>query len=79
MKKLLFLLLLIVTVGYSVKAQDSKDKVKKTSTIGQKIHNTFSRHKRHSGYKSKHTHHGVTHKHKVNRKTGEVKNKVTDQ
>lgn len=79
MKKLLFLLLLTGSFGFAVHAQEDKDKVKKTSTVGQKIHNTFSKHKKHSGYKVKHTHHGVTHKRKVNNKTGEVKSKVKDQ
>ena len=31
-----------------------QDKVKKTSTLGQKVHNTFSKHKRYNGYKVKH-------------------------
>lgn len=44
------------TVGIAAHAQDNKDKVKKTSTIPQKIHNTFSKHKRHKGYKVKHKH-----------------------
>ena len=78
MKKVVFLLLLAVGVVFTVNAQEDKDKVKKTSTLGQKIHNTFSKHKKHSGYKSKHEHNGVTHKHKVNTKTGEQKNKIKD-
>lgn len=55
-------------------AQD-KDKVKGTSTVPQKVHNTFSKHKKHKGYKVKHSHHGHTSKHKVDLKNGEVKNK----
>ena len=70
--------MLAIGVGFAVNAQEDKDKVKKTSTLGQKIHNTFSKHKKHSGYKSKHEHNGVTHKHKVNTKTGEQKNKIKD-
>ena len=35
------------------KQKHTKVKVKKTSTIPQKIHNTFSKHKKYSGVKSK--------------------------
>ena len=76
MKKLLFLILFSVAFGITSKAQDDKDKVKKTSTLGQKVHNTFSKHKKHKGYKTKHEHNGVKHKHKVNYKTGESKTKI---
>ncbi len=76
MKKLLFLVMLAFTISISVNAQDAKDKVKKTETIPQKVHNTVSRHKKHKGYKTKHKHHGVTKKHKVDMKNGEVKNKT---
>jgi len=31
-----------------------EDKVKRTSTLPQKVHNTFSKHKHYSGYKVKH-------------------------
>ncbi len=75
MKKLLFLLLVITSINITVNAQE-KDKVKKTSTIPQKVHNTFSKHKKYKGYKVKHKHHGITRKHKVNYKDGEVKNKT---
>lgn len=75
MKKLLFLFFLAFTVTFA-NAQDSKDKVKKTETIPQKVHNTFSKHKKHKGYKTKHKHHGITRKHKVNVRDGEVKDKV---
>lgn len=34
----------------TVKKDKDKEKVRKTSTIGQKVHNTFSRHKHHNGY-----------------------------
>ncbi len=74
MKKLLFLLMLSFTIGFAAKAQD-KDKVKKTSTPVQKVHNTVSRHKKYKGYKVKHRHHGHTRKHKVDMKDGEVKDK----
>ena len=78
MKKLLLIVLFAVSIGFATKAQEDKDKVKKTSTIGQKIHNTFSKHKKHNGYKTKHEHKGVMHKHKVNTQTGEQKNKIKD-
>ncbi|MEO6522344.1 MAG: hypothetical protein ABIN91_11740 [Mucilaginibacter sp.] len=58
MKKILFLLVFAVTMGSVAMAQEKvvKDevKVKKTSTIPQKIHNTFSKHKHYSGTKIKH-------------------------
>ena len=75
MKNLLFLLLTIMALNISVNAQE-KDKVKKTSTIPQKVHNTFSKHKKYKGYKVKRKHHGVTRKHKVDYKNAEVKNKT---
>jgi CRISPR/Cas system CSM-associated protein Csm4 (group 5 of RAMP superfamily) len=79
MKKLLFLLMLTFSIGIVAHAQDNqnnKDKVKKTSTIPQKVHNTFSKHKKHNGYKVKHKHNGITHKRKVNTEEGEVKDKI---
>ncbi len=76
MKKLFAILILVMSIGLTTKAQDSKDKVKKTSTPVQKVHNTFSKHKKHNGYKVKHEKNGVMHKHKVNTQTGEVKNKI---
>ena len=75
MKKLLFMLMLAFSVSMVANAQDDKDKVKKTSTVPQKVHNTFSKHKKHNGYKTKHKHNGKVRKHKVNTQTGEVKNK----
>lgn len=77
MKKLLFLIVLTFSIGVAVKAQDDKDKVKQTSTIPQKMHNAVSKHKRHSGWKSKSKHNGVTHKHTENTKTGEVEDKTS--
>ena len=76
MKKLFLLVMLATSLGLATKAQDNKDKIKKTSAPGQKVHNTFSKHKKHNGYKVKSEHHGVKAKHKVNTKTGEVKHKV---
>ncbi len=75
MKKLLFLVICVFTFGIASHAQEV-DKVKKTSTPLQKVHNTVSRHKKYKGYKTKHRHHGVMRKHKVD-KDGEVKNKTT--
>jgi hypothetical protein len=37
-------------------AQDDKDKSKETSSVPQKVHNTFSKHKKHNGHKTKHKH-----------------------
>jgi hypothetical protein len=59
MKKVIAVLLMICTFGLTAFAQEVKkdkdqDKVKKTSTLGQKVHNTFSKHKRYNGYKVKH-------------------------
>ncbi|MEP6595346.1 MAG: hypothetical protein ABJA71_05335 [Ginsengibacter sp.] len=76
MKKLLFLLMLAFSISLASNAQDDKDKVKKTSTVPQKVHNTFSKHKHYNGYKAKHEHNGRTHKHKVNVKKGESKTKT---
>jgi hypothetical protein len=55
MKKLLFLFMLLSGVAFSTSAQEKvkKEKVKKTSTIPQKVHNTFSKHKKYSGTKVK--------------------------
>ena len=54
MKKLLFLVMLFTSVGFGASAQGvAKEKVKKTSTISQKVHNTFSKHKKYSGVKKK--------------------------
>lgn len=76
MKKLLFLLMIAFSISLTTNAQDDKDKVKKTSTVPQKVHNTFSKHKHYKGYKAKHEHGGRTQKHKVDVKKGEVKNKA---
>jgi len=76
MKKLLLFVALVMGVGLSSQAQDSQTKVKKTSTAGQKVHNTFSKHKHHNGYKVKKEKNGVKHKTKVNTTTGEVKQKT---
>lgn len=75
MKKIGILILFVLGLGAGIFAQEVKDKVKKTKTIGQRVHNTFSKHKHYKGYKAKHKSDGVTRKHKVDTKTGEVKNK----
>jgi hypothetical protein len=75
MKKLLFIVMLTFTIGIAAKAQDDKDKLKKTSTPVQKVHNAVSKHKKYKGYKVKHTENGNTSKHKVDLKEGEVKEK----
>jgi len=56
MKKLIALLL-VCTIGVTAFAQtvtEKKDKVRHTSTLPQKAHNLFSKHKHYSGYKVKH-------------------------
>lgn len=68
--------MLTFTISIATNAQDDKDKVKATSTVPQKVHNTFSKHKHHKGYKTKHQHNGRTTKHKVDMKNGEVKTKT---
>lgn len=59
MKKIAFILALsfaLATVGYAQQGQDAQHtKVKKTSTLGQKVHNTFSKNKHYNGYKVKKT------------------------
>ncbi len=58
MKKLIALLLMC-TIGLTAFAQETvkkdkdKVKVKKTATVGERVHNTFSKHKRYNGYKVK--------------------------
>ena len=76
MKKILFLLMLSISVSLATHAQDDKDKVKKTSTVPQKVHNTLSKHKHYKGYKAKHKGEGRTQKHKVDVKHGEAKTKT---
>lgn len=58
MKKTLLLIMLVMAVSVTSFAQQKvvKDetKVKKTSTVPQKVHNLFSKHKHYSGTKVKH-------------------------
>lgn len=58
MRKLILILTMIFAIGLSSFAQQPRVvkktvKVKKTSSLGQKAHNTFSKHKRYNGYKVK--------------------------
>jgi len=59
MKKTIATLLMALAIGVTTTfAQQTvvkkEDKVKKTTTLGQKIHNTFSKHKHYNGTKTKH-------------------------
>ena len=76
MKKIIALIMMVCTISLTAFAQTvskdkDKDKVKKTSTLGQKVHNTFSKHKRYNGYK-------VKHKADVNGHIVKTKKKVKD-
>jgi hypothetical protein len=56
MKKII-LLMLLCAIGATSFAQTvvkKEDKVRRTSTLGQKVHNTFHKHKHYNGYKVKH-------------------------
>jgi len=59
MKKLILSIMMILAIGFAsfTHAQDRVEKktvkVKKTSTLGQKVHNTFHKHKKYNGYKVK--------------------------
>ena len=54
MKKLVIASMLFCGLSFGASAQTvKKEKVKKTSTIPQKVHNTFSKHKKYSGVKAK--------------------------
>ena len=56
MKKIIVFMLLCA-LGVSSFAQTvvkKEDKVRRTSTFKQKVHNTFHKHKHYNGYKSKH-------------------------
>jgi hypothetical protein len=56
MKKLIAFLLVctIAVTAFGQKVVEKKDKMHHTSTLGQKAHNMFSKHKHYSGYKVKH-------------------------
>lgn len=57
MKSIALATLLMIGIAASSFAQDKvvthHDKVKKTSTVGQKVHNVFHKKKHYSGYKVK--------------------------
>ncbi len=57
MKKLFFFLMIAGTISVAATAQEKVEKkevkIKKTSTPGQKVHNTFSKHKHYDGVKVK--------------------------
>lgn len=59
MKKIAFLLMLTfaaATVTFAQQEAQKDTKVKKTSSLGEKVHNTFSKRKHYNGYKVKKTH-----------------------
>jgi len=70
--------MMFCTIGLTAFAQQTvtkdkdKDKVKRTSSLGEKAHNTFSRHKHYNGYK-------VKHKKDVNGHIVKTKEKVKDE
>jgi hypothetical protein len=76
MKKLWLLVMLTFALSIGITAQDDKEKLKKTSTMPQKVHNAVSKNNKYKGYKKKRKHHGVTKKRKVNLKDNEVKEKT---
>ena len=60
MKKLLLSVAVIAATTVITNAQEKKvikdeKTTKQTSSVPQKVHNTFSKHKRHNGTKTKHT------------------------
>lgn len=62
MKKVIFAIVLIVSASMVANAQDTKTTVvkdekttKPTSSVPQKVHNTFSKHKHYNGHKTTHT------------------------
>ena len=58
MKKIALTLMMVVAIAVTSFAQQvvvkKEDKVKKTTTVPQKVHNLFSKHKKYSGTKTKH-------------------------
>ncbi|MEO8885875.1 MAG: hypothetical protein ABI367_07405 [Mucilaginibacter sp.] len=57
MKKATATLMMVLAITVTSIAQQvvkKEDKVKKTTTIPQKVHNIFSKHKKYSGTKTKH-------------------------
>jgi hypothetical protein len=68
MKKIILMLMLSFGFITASIAQTTETKVKKTSSIPQKVHNTFSKHKRYNGYKTKKEVNGVKIKHRHTKK-----------
>ncbi len=65
MKKLVILTIMAAGISLASHAQ-TETKVKPTSSVKQTVHNTFSKHKEHNGYKVKtQVNGGKTHKKKV--------------
>jgi len=60
MKKLLLMVAVIAATTFGASAQEQKTvvkdskTVKKTSSVPQKVHNTFSKHKKYNGKKTTH-------------------------
>lgn len=72
------LLIVGLTIGAAAQAQTAEKeevKVKPTSTPTQRVHNTFSRNKRHKGYKMKTTDGDHKSSTTVNTTTGATKTK----
>ena len=43
----------VVSISFAQQEVEKKDKVKKTTNLSDKAHNTFSKHKHYNGYKVK--------------------------
>jgi len=56
MKKIVVLMMIcaLSITAFAQTVTKKVDKVKRTSTLPQKVHNTFSKHKHYNGYKTKH-------------------------
>jgi len=58
MKKTVLAFMMMMAVVVTSFAQDKvvkdRTKVRKTSTVGEKVHNVFHKHKHYNGYKVKH-------------------------
>ncbi|MEP6676716.1 MAG: hypothetical protein ABJA78_16265 [Ferruginibacter sp.] len=72
MKRIILLMMMCFAMG-SISFAQTEVKVKHTSTVPQRVHNTFSRHKRHNGVmvKTKSRHH--KRKHKMTNKVDRIK------
>lgn len=75
MKKLSAIILLLCFSATAALAQETEVKVKKTSSPTQKVHNMFSKHKKHNGVKIKRKRNG--HKTKTTIKNGKVETKTS--